>query len=71
MKTCNGGYCSYKLFGGSMPECSYEGYCDYQCPKDSRNNFFYEPPINPKCTCGKISIASCPIHGINGGTVNG
>jgi hypothetical protein len=36
MKMCNGGYCNYKLLNGSNPSCSYQGYCDYQCPKDSR-----------------------------------
>jgi hypothetical protein len=36
MITCNGGYCVFKIQGGSMPECKYAGYCDYQCPKDSR-----------------------------------
>ena len=35
-KVCNGGYCNYKLLGGTHPGCSYQGYCDYQCPKDSR-----------------------------------
>jgi len=36
-KTCNGGYCQYKTHGGTMPGCTYTGYCDYQCPKDSRS----------------------------------
>jgi len=35
-KTCNGiGMCQYKTVGGSMPHCSYAGYCDYQAPRDS------------------------------------
>lgn len=36
MKTCNAEYCQYKTLGGTMPGCSYEGYCDYQTPRDSR-----------------------------------
>ena len=36
MKTCNGAYCQYKSMGGCYWVCNYEGYCDYQCPKDSR-----------------------------------
>ena len=45
-KTCNGGYCQYKILGGANPMCSYTGYCDYQCPKDSRN-FGYSYTFNP------------------------
>jgi hypothetical protein len=36
MITCNGGYCSFKFQSGSTMGCKYVGYCDYQCPKDSR-----------------------------------
>lgn len=37
MVTCNGGgYCAFKAQMGSMAECKYMGYCDYQCPRDSR-----------------------------------
>ena len=37
MKTCNdGGYCQHKCQEGSMWGCKFEGYCDYQRPKDSR-----------------------------------
>ena len=46
-KTCNGGYCNYKLLGGSNPLCSYQGYCDYQCPKDSRG-YEVKPTITPQ-----------------------
>lgn len=36
-KTCNGSYCDYKISGtSSNPKCTYQGFCDYQCPKDSR-----------------------------------
>lgn len=37
MKTCNGEiYCEYKTLGGIFSGCNYEGYCDYQAPRDSR-----------------------------------
>jgi hypothetical protein len=55
MKSCNnGGYCSYKTWGGSLCGCNYEGYCDYQAPRDSRPLLI--PPLEAdpyqKCTCG-------------------
>ena len=34
MKICNNGYCNHKLTNG---ECSYQEYCDYQTPRDSRS----------------------------------
>jgi len=58
-KTCNGGYCQYKVLEGSMQGCTYEGYCDYQTPKDSRPTIPFQ-----QCTC--FSSVLCPIHG--GGT---
>jgi len=38
VKTCNGPYCKYRCLGGGSTgfECNYDGYCDYQCPRDSR-----------------------------------
>jgi hypothetical protein len=38
MKRCNNltCYCDYKEFGSSTLGCRYSGYCDYQCPRDSR-----------------------------------
>ena len=36
IRTCNGGYCGYQYQDGSLLGCKYEGYCDYQCPKDGR-----------------------------------
>ncbi len=30
------GCCQYKKIYGSIFECQYDGYCDYQLPKDSR-----------------------------------
>jgi len=41
-KTCNGGYCNYKTFGASNYGCNYDGYCDYQGPKDSRTKDKYD-----------------------------
>ena len=39
MKTCNGGMCEFKAFGGPLPECKYNGYCDHQCPRYSHNTW--------------------------------
>ena len=37
IKTCSiCGNCHYKVVGKSI-ECKYEGYCDYQLPRDSRD----------------------------------
>ena len=37
MKTCNNpGMCKYKTYGNWF-YCKYDGYCDYQAPKDSTN----------------------------------
>ena len=47
-KTCNGGFCIYKQLGTSMATCGYWGYCDYQCPKDSRNLGFASEVNNGK-----------------------
>ena len=77
MKTCNcEGCCSYKIFGGSLCECSYMGYCDYQAPKDSRPLQPLSPlplpdyppltPYAPTCTCDKQSTIACPLHFPNG-----
>ena len=64
MKTCNcEGCCAYKIFGGSLCECSYMGYCDYQTPKDSRMQPLTPlPPYVPECTCGDGSSMPCPLH---------
>jgi len=62
MKTCNcEGCCFYKVFGGSLLGCNYEGYCDYQTPKDSRLQPFLNP-IFPERTCGNGSSLPCPLH---------
>ncbi len=65
MKTCNdGGYCQYKVYSGSLWGCGYEGYCDFQRPKDSRMQplINYDLSASPcqKCTCG--TSEKCPIH---------
>ena len=37
LKCCNYfGVCKYKTVGGIFLECKYDGYCDYQVPRDSR-----------------------------------
>jgi hypothetical protein len=55
MKTCNcEGCCFYKIFGGSLLGCNYEGYCDYQTPKDSRPIVI---PAIDSCICaGEIGF---------------
>jgi hypothetical protein len=66
VKTCNnGGYCSFKTFGGSLCGCNYDGYCDYQAPRDSRPLVIppLETPPYQQCTCGENSSVSCPVHG--------
>jgi len=36
-KTCNFDcYCKYRVLGGSLVECNFNGYCDFQAPRDSR-----------------------------------
>ena len=36
-KMCNGNVCcQYRVLGSNGFYCSYNGYCDYQAPKDSR-----------------------------------
>ena len=42
IKTCSIlGSCHYKMYK-TVPECTYEGYCDWQLPHDSRTK-----EINP------------------------
>lgn len=63
MKTCNAvGLCCFRYFGdnGYYDACSYEGYCDYQLPKDSRV-WSYTPP-EEKCNCGQTRTEVCPQH---------
>ncbi len=68
-KTCNGGYCDYKIFGNSNCGCSYEGYCDFQTPRDSRTwgEICNTTPIFSKCRCsgpedskGNCKVCLCP-----------
>ena len=35
MKTCNGGYCEFKVQNGSLWGCLYGGNCEHQCPRES------------------------------------
>jgi hypothetical protein len=44
MKYCScEGYCGFHFQEGSLLGCSYEGFCDYQMPRDSR-------PVAPLCS---------------------
>jgi hypothetical protein len=69
-RTCSSGcFCNYRYQGSCWWGCKYEGYCDYQLPKDSRMQplmplcpSVFEMP-KPQCTCGTSSTLPCPIHG--------
>ena len=57
MNTCNAGYnCSYKTVSGTFIGCKYTGFCDYKCPKDSRETFI------PKCTCTSAITSAININ---------
>ena len=54
MKSCNiFGVCNYKIYGGVNMGCNYEGYCDFQAPRDSGNTVYKE------CLCRQTTV--CPI----------
>jgi len=60
--TCNGGGCAYKTCEGY---CNYFGYCDYQCPKDSRGQPFFVMQQDDVCICagGSNSGGRCVVCG--------
>lgn len=69
VKTCNGGYCKFKIQDGCFQSCSYEGYCDYQTPKDSRMQPFlgqdvvYKLPYpHEYCPHCHLPLSQCPGH---------
>lgn len=42
-RTCNfNGYCTYRVLGSTCYGCVYSGYCDYQAPRDSRDEGVYK-----------------------------
>ena len=58
MKTCNSGsQCMHKVISGTSTtlgnQCNYEGYCDYQLPRDSRMQPLYDGMqlACPVCHC--------------------
>ena len=55
MKTCDNGYCEYRALSGNLPGCTYEGYCDFQRPRDSRKDWQTISWNNMP------SVAICPI----------
>ena len=67
-KSCNGDYCQYKTLGGSIPGCSFDGYCDYQTPRDSRPITHWFPPVygpsEPKCPYCHLPYSECRGHTI-------
>ena len=62
---CSGHPCKYRCQDTCFMVCKYDGYCDYQLPKDSRMQVDPYIPIAPyqQCTCGTSSSIPCPIHG--------
>ena len=67
MKNCNNqGFCGYRCFNGTLCECSYDGYCDFQAPRDSRFLNTISDTFKPVCTCGTGSSLPCPLHQPNG-----
>jgi hypothetical protein len=46
MKTCNGGFCEWRSLGSGSSSacgfyCNYNGYCDFQMPRDGRQILKY------------------------------
>ena len=74
-KYCNGsGLCGYRYQEGSLVGCKYEGYCDYQCPKDSRMqplqvNPYTMPYLGAEATCPycHLPLSQCKGHLTCGG----
>ena len=68
-KTCSNGYCIFKTLGNKEMNlsygCSYVGYCDYQRPRDSRMQPFYQLPVGDYCLCaGEVnSVGNCMVCG--------
>jgi len=56
MKTCNTPHCcTFKSQNGTILSCSYYGFCDYQCPRDSRVEavvLFPKTYTSLYCSCG-------------------
>ena len=80
MKTCNAEYCQYKTCGGTMPGCTYEGYCDYQTPRDSRMEpilpylpptFGPPPGMGESCPECHLPYTMCPGHSTCLGDLDG
>jgi len=59
-KACNHNcYCSYRIIGGTVIECKYSGYCDFQTPRDSREIKFCECGIYNSCTADGVHCQKC------------
>lgn len=57
-KTCNGQcYCQYKCLSTTDFGCNYSGYCDFQAPRDSRDQIL---DLRYRCTCG--TSTPCKFH---------
>lgn len=72
MKNCSGYQaCSFRTLEGTSSGCTYEGYCDFQLPRDSRSFKYNENSmwdLTKKCQCiGKTQITAgiCPYCGLS------
>jgi len=65
MKTCSSMFeCEYKAMGASIyNRCNYNGYCDFQLPRDSRP---VQQSGTGKCVCGSTVNTGgiCPMCGL-------
>ena len=62
---CSNSPCRYRVLGaGSIGYCcDYDGYCDFQLPRDSRMQPFMTGLDYRQCLCQTSSKQQCPIHG--------
>ena len=51
-QTCSNGYCNYRYQNQTSWGCSYQGYCDFQRPLDSRLN----PPLHSDFILNSLQI---------------
>ena len=68
MKNCNlGTTCQYRHSKETGSMCSYEGYCDYQLPKDSRMQPLY--PQYERAQQEFCDICNLPLYKCKGHTI--
>lgn len=67
MKNCSAGSpCQYRVQDGSMLMCNYQGYCDFQLPRDSGGWNIQQIPTQPEETCEycHLPLRKCKGHNI-------